>query len=759
MPRLFGTRSKRSDDTPRRRWLTPRSRRYLLLGALGALALGVAVVFALWFTVCLGNSCPSVDNLGTYDPDQAAKVYAADGRHITDLGLERRTVVPLDEMSPAVVAAFISTEDKRFYSHHGIDWIRVFGAAKDILVERRIAGGASTITMQLAGNLWPDAIDRRDRSLRRKIREAKVAREIEEKYSKEKILELYLNQINLGNRAYGVEAASQRYFGKSVREVNVAEAATLAAIPKAPVRYNPRRYPNNSVQRRNLVLGLMRDNNRLSAAEAERWKAYPLQLSSRSDFSGVAEYFVEYVRQILQARFGQDLYRLGYRVYTTLDLDMQLSAERALEAQLRAVEAMPQFRHATYQEYLEEKAQSGGTGDDERANTPYLQGLMVTLEAQTGAIRAMVGGRDFGDNKFNRVTQGERQPGSTFKPLVYSAALRLGYPLSQIVVDEPFALDVPGQDLWTPQNYDLTFSGPHTLRWHLYQSRNIPAIKLGIEIGEESVISEARRFGITSRIIPVPSISIGAATVTPLEMIAAYTAFSNLGDRAVPNPIERVEDRDGNIVWEPRARLEPVMSREQAWLMVDVLRDVVRRGTAAGAVGSKINFPAGGKTGTTNDYNDVWFVGFTPDLVTGVWMGFDRPTKIMNNAQGGRLAAPAWTGMMNEVYDRRPAPSAWARPSALTVAEVDNTTGYLAAPVCPKEVHYIESFIPGTEPTEYCPIHTQGIFNPFGIGAGTQQGDTTTPLSGQVTLPDTGPPPPSDPRPLRPAAPAPAIPR
>ncbi|HEX6088847.1 MAG TPA: PBP1A family penicillin-binding protein [Gemmatimonadales bacterium] len=759
MPRLFGSRSKRTEDAPRRRWLTPRSRRVLLLGLIGTLALGIAVVLALWFTVCMGNACPSVDNLGTYDPDQAAKVYAADGRHITDLGLERRTVVPLNEMSPAVVAAFISTEDKRFYSHHGIDWIRVFGAAKDIIVERRIAGGASTITMQLAGNLWPDAIDRRDRSPRRKVREAKVAREIEEKFSKEKILELYLNQINLGNRAYGVEAASQRYFGKSVRDLNVAEAATLAAIPKAPERYNPRRYPNNSVQRRNVVLNLMRDNGRLSAAEAEQWKAYPLQLSSRSDFSGVAEYFVEYVRQILQARFGQDLYRLGYRVYTTLDLDMQLSAERALETQLRAVEAMPQFRHDTYEEYLEEKAQNGGSGDDERANTPYLQGLMVTLEAQTGAIRAMVGGRDFGDNKFNRVTQGERQPGSTFKPMVYSAALRLGYPLSQIVVDDPFALDVPGQDLWTPQNYDLTFAGPHTLRWHLYQSRNIPAIKLGIEIGEESVISEARRFGITSRIIPVPSISIGAATVTPLEMIAAYTAFSNLGDRTVPNPIERVEDRDGNIVWEPRPRLEPVMSREHAWLMVDVLRDVVRRGTAAGSVGSKINFPAGGKTGTTNDYNDVWFVGFTPDLVTGVWMGFDRPTKIMNNAQGGRLAAPAWTAMMNEVYDRRPAPSAWARPSALTVAEVDNTTGYLAAPVCPKEVHYIESFIPGTEPTEYCPVHTQGIFNPFGIGAGAQQGDTTTPLSGQVPPPDTGTTPPPGTRPLQPVAPTPAAPR
>ena len=743
MPHQLATRIKRSFSAGGPLYLQGSTRRRLLVGLAALAAAGAAVTFAAWFTVCLGGSCPSVENLGTYDPDQAAKLYAADGRHITDLGLERRTVVPLGEMSPAVIAAFISTEDKRFYSHDGIDWIRVFGAAKDIVKERRIAGGASTITMQLAGNLWPDAIDRRDRSPRRKIREAKVATEIERQYSKDKILELYLNQINLGNRAYGVEAASQRYFGKSVRELNVAEAATLAAIPKAPERYNPRRHPNNSVQRRNLVLNLMRDNGRLNAAETERWKAYPLQLSSRSDYTGVAEYFVEYVRQLLQARFGGDLYKLGYRIYTTLDLDMQLAAERALEDQLKAIEngEYGTFRHQTYSEYMEEKSESGG-GGGERANTPYLQGLAVTIEAKTGAIRAMVGGRDFEDNKFNRVTQGERQPGSTFKPITYSAAVRAGYPLSHIVVDDTFSLAVPGQDIWVPQNYDLTFSGAHTLRYHLYQSRNIPAIKLAIEVGEHEVVNEARRFGITSRIIPVPAISIGAADVTALEMVAAYTTFANLGDRSVPNPIERVEDRDGNIIWEPGPRLEPVMGTDHAWLMVDVLRDVVRRGTAAGSVGSRIRFPAGGKTGTTNEYNDVWFIGFTPDLVTGMWMGFDTPTRIMANAQGGRLVAPAWTAMMNEVYERRPIPAPWSRPARLQAAEIDNTTGYLATAFCPTDVHYVESFIPGTEPTEYCPVHTSNIFTPFGVGSsGANDSTTTAPLSGQVPppAPDSSP--------------------
>ena len=288
----------------RRRWFTPRVRRALALGIGGLFVLGCAVVLAAWLTVCMGDACPSVEHLDDYDPVQAAKVYAADGRLISDLGLERRTVVPLSEMSPAVLAAFISTEDKRFYSHHGVDWIRVLGAIKDMIVEREIAGGASTITMQLAGNIFSDAINRRDISLSRKIREAKVAIRIERLYSKDKILELYLNQINLGNRAYGVEAASQRYFGKSVRELNVAEAATLAAIPKAPERYNPRRHPSNSIQRRNLVISLMEDNGRITEAEAERWKAYPLTLSTQSDFSGDAQYFVEHVRQILQARFA-----------------------------------------------------------------------------------------------------------------------------------------------------------------------------------------------------------------------------------------------------------------------------------------------------------------------------------------------------------------------------------------------------------------------------------------------------------------------
>jgi len=690
----------------RTRWPQPGVLRAVVVGVLGVLTLGIAIALAAWLTVCRNNACPSLDALGDYDPAQASKVYAADGRLITDLGLERRTVVPLNEISPAVIQAFLATEDKRFYEHHGIDWIRVFGAAKGAVLGGRVTG-ASTITMQRAGNLFPEDINRRDRSLGRKLREMRVALDIEKRYSKDKILELYLNQIDLGNRAYGVEVASQRYFGKSSRELNIAEAATLAAIPKAPTTYNPRRSPARSVQRRNLVIGLMRDEGLIGDQETERWRAFPLLLSSRSDFSGTAEYFVEYVRQQMQARFGEDLYRKGLRIYTTLDLDMQQSAERSLEGQLSAIEAggprYGKFPHRTYAQYLERREEL----TDAPAVSPYLQGLVLTLESKTGYIRAWVGGRDFDDSKFNRVNQSRRQPGSIFKPFVYTAALEAGHPLSEIIVDDSLSMDFPGQPTWTPQNYDMKFEGRMTLRRALYQSRNIPAIKLGMDVGLENVIDEARRFGVTTDVAPVPSISIGAADVVPLEIISAYTAFANDGQRADPQAILRVEDRDGNILWQPTVRRTQVLEPSVAWLITDVLRDVVRRGTAAGTVGAQINFTAAGKTGTTNDGFDVWFVGFTPELVTGVWIGFDQPKKIMNNAQGGRLAAPAWTTMMKEVYDRRSTSFQWSRPEDLQVAEIDSTTGFLATPFCPRPLRYVESFAPGTVPTTYCPVHSQ----------------------------------------------------
>ena len=713
--------------TPRRArwWHYPRQRRKALLGVLAASLFGLALSIGAWSRVCAGGACPSIAGLSNYDPQQASKLYAADGRLITDYGSQRRTVVPLQQMSPAVVAAFLAVEDQRFYRHNGIDWIRVGGSIKSTLLGNK--QGFSTITMQLAGNLWPEQIDRSQREgfagMTRKLREARMALEIERNYSKDKILELYLNQINLGNGAYGVEAAAQRYFGKSARNVNVAEAATLAALAKAPGRYNPRRSPRLAVQRRNLIIGLMERWGKIGPQSAEAWKAYPLALSSRSDYSGVAEYFVEYVRQILQARFGTDLYRAGFRIYTTLDLDIQQAAERALETQLTAIEegtAGGRYRHLTYRKYLEQRSETAAETDN-GPFTPYLQGLMVTLEVKTGYIRAMVGGRDFEDSKFNRATQALRQAGSAFKPFVYAAAVRAGIPWSQIFEDAPVSVEIPDQPTWEPKNYDSKFDGPMTMRKALYESRNTVAVKVGLRLGEDAVIAEATNLGITTRIPRVPSIFIGSADVVPLELISAYSGFANLGVVTTPLAILRVEDRQGNIVWQPEIQERRVMEPAQAWLVLDGLRDVVRRGTAAGSVVTRGGFthPAGGKTGTTNDGMDVWVIGFTSELVTGVWMGFDKKTVIMGDAQGGRLAAPAWAAMMRETYERRGPPPPWLMPDGILSYDIDQSTGYLSTPFCPLDQVYREFFLPGTEPTERCPLHSpfRGMGRDGGAGS------------------------------------------
>ncbi|MEO8580910.1 MAG: transglycosylase domain-containing protein, partial [Gemmatimonadales bacterium] len=453
-------------------------------------AFGVGTVYGVWALICRGNQCPSIEILAEYTPHQTSKLYAVDGRFIAELGLERRTLVKIDEIPKIVQDAFVNTEDKRFYQHAGIDWHRAAG----VILKSPIRGysqGFSTITMQLARNVFPEKISR-EKSIIRKVKEAKVARAIEAKYDKKRILELYLNQIDLGHGAYGVETASQRYFGKSVRDLNLAEAATLAALPKAPSRYNPVRFPERAIQRRNTVIELLRQNGRISDADASRAKAYPLQLADKTISGETAPYFVEWVRQQLDAQFGKQLYEQGLKVYTSLDLDMQSAAERALERQVRSIEAgrYGSYPHESYEHYLAHRE-----GDEGGGSSPYLQSAFLALDPRNGAVRAMIGGRDFDDSKFNRSVQALRQPGSTFKPIVYSAAVQNGRPPSYMVNDSPLVLQVPGQPEWAPQNYDLKFLGEIPLRQSLYLSRNVSTVRLGMELGEQTVINEARNFG------------------------------------------------------------------------------------------------------------------------------------------------------------------------------------------------------------------------------------------------------------------------
>ncbi len=710
---------------------------WLAVLALFGGALGAGVLGAAWMVICKDGRCPSIASLEAYVPKQTSKVYAADGRFITELGLERRTLIQLDQIPKHVQDAVVTTEDRRFYRHSGIDYYRILGSALRNIKAGRYEQGFSTITMQLARNVFSDRISR-EKTLLRKLKEGRVARAIEQRYSKEKILELYLNQVYLGNGAYGIETASQRYFGKSVREVTVAEAAMLAGLLKGPERYNPRRFADRAILRRNTVLEVMRRGGVINDADASLAKAFPLQLAQRTESGDVAPYFVEWVRGQLQEHFGDRLYDEGLRVYTSLDIDMQGAAERALENQLTAIEAGRHgpYNHLTYEAYTARTAAGGQTG---AANSPYLQGAFVAVDPRNGAVRAMVGGRDFGDSKFNRAVQAMRQPGSTFKPIMYATAVHAGFSPSQVVDDSPISLEQLSGEMWTPQNYDLKFEGMMPLRKALYQSRNLAAIRTGMAVGADAVIDMARRFGITTPIPPYPSIFIGSADVYPFEMVGAYSVFANLGLRTTPHAIVKVENADGKVIWQPQVKREPVLSPEESWLMVSMMKDVIVRGSAARVWGSGFRVPAGGKTGTTNDGADVWFIGYTADLVAGVWMGFDRPTKIKANAQGGELASPAWTAFMTEVYRRKPKPPDWPRPDGLVVREIDVLTGQLATSACTANV-VTEFFVEGTEPTHTC---TDYVPNPMLMRADSALGGAGSRDSLRPVLPvkPTVPPP------------------
>lgn len=697
----------------------PRLVRWGTVAALFLVSFTAGFAYASWALVCRAGQCPAVAELDNYQPRQTSKLYAADGRFIAELGLERRTLIQLSEMPPMLRDAFLVVEDKRFYDHAGVDWFRFPGALWSVIKTRSFSQGFSTITMQLAGNIFPERINRRENSgfaaLVRKLKEIKVARAIEDKYPKDRILELYMNQIYLGNGAHGVETAAQRYFGKSARELHLAEAAMLAGLPKGPERYNPRRYPDRSIQRRNTVIEIMRREKRIADADASLAKAYPLRLATRVASGEVAPYFVEWIRQLLDQQFGQQLYEQGLKVYTTLDLDLQSAAERALERQLQDIEAgkFGDYRHESFEEYM---AKAEGGGERNAANSPYLQGAFVAMDPRSGAVRAMIGGRDFDDSKFNRAVQATRQPGSTFKPIVYAAALQNGRPPTYILDDSPLTVVMAVGDTWSPQNYDGQFEGQMPLRRALYESRNVPTVRLGMELGEQTVIDMARKLGLTTPIPAYPSIHLGAASVLPIEMVGAYSAFATLGMQARPMGIARVENAQGEVLWAPESVRVPALSPEEAWIMVDMMKDVVRRGTAAASVGSQFKIPAGGKTGTTNDYTDVWYVGYTSDLVAGVWMGFDKPDRIMPNAQGGRLAAPAWTAFMNEVYRRKPAPPDWPRPAGIVAQTIDLLTNTIWVPGCPG-IEATEFFIAGTEPSIPCNL-MPGIYPDTGSYSG-----------------------------------------
>jgi 1A family penicillin-binding protein len=640
---------------------------------------------------------------------QSSLVFGRDASFIGETGREWRTNVPLRSLPKHVPAAFIAVEDQRFYQHDGVDVIGVAAAVKGkILGGNR--GGASTITQQLVGNMHPELIDRRDLSLGRKLREQQAAREMERRYSKEQILEAYLNTINFGRGWYGVETAARHYFGKGAARLTLAEAALLAALPKSPVYYDPSVYPDRAKQRRDLILGLMAQQGLIGLPTANLAKREPIEVAPNSGLSAPSHYFVDAVRQEA-AKVGINIFTGGYRVYTTLDPALQRAVTSALADGISRLEALPGYQHGRFGAAPAATATGTAPGTAPVTPTPatapttdYLQGAAVMLDPTTGDVRALVGGRSYAASPFNRATQAVRQAGSSFKPFVYAKALETGIPSSAIIPDTAISiLQEHDTTTYQPRNVDTLYLGPMTMREALVKSRNTVSVQVGLLVGMDSVAALAARVGLDNPIAPFPSSALGASGVNPLDFVAAYTAFANLGQVVEPRLISRIEDANGRVVYTaPPPAPRQVMDPRVAFIVRDVLREAAERGTGAGArrqVPAVV--PIAGKTGTSNDNVDVWFVGMTPDLVGGIWLGFDKPKTIMKGAGGGSLAAPIWGQMIARYYVGR-TPGEWtAAPTGLTFGYFDRATGELATRETPRDRRYLEYFIPGTEPEPF----------------------------------------------------------
>jgi 1A family penicillin-binding protein len=623
-------------------------------------------------------------------PPQATLVLGRDGTLIGEIGRERRVNVPLRTLPKYVGQAFIAVEDKRFYQHDGVDLVGVAGALKDAVTKGELRG-ASTITQLLVGNMHPDVIDRRDRSAARKLREQQAAREMERRYNKEQILEAFLNQIDFGRGAFGIEMAARQYFGKPAAELTIAEAASLAAMPKSPVQYDPSRYPDRNRDRRNTVLALMVEQGYLTSAQVAAARRDPVRTIDR--FATMAPWVTDVVR-VQAERAGVPVMNGGYRIQTTIDPALQRTAQQALSSGIDEIEARPGFRG----QRCAKTATPATTARAPRVEA-CLEGAVVVLDPATGEVRALVGGRDYSRSSFNRAIDGNRQPGSSFKAFVYAQAIAQGLTANALVADTALRVRLDNGQVYSPDNADNDFLGALTVREALTKSRNPVAVQLALEVGMDSVIALARRAGMRAPIAPYPSSALGASVVQPLDFVAAYAAFDNGGVSVDPRFILRVTDQGGRTVLSPQgAPMRPAMDPRVAFITRDILRDVVERGTATALrrhVPARI--PVAGKTGTTNDNTDVWFVGMTPELVTGVWLGFDKPSMIAPGAAGGTLAAPIAGRVIASAYESR-ASSDWTPPPGVVSMELDRTTGRPSDASTPADRRYMEWFLLGTEP-------------------------------------------------------------
>jgi len=657
------------------------------------------------FAISLRTGLPNIEALRKIgEMDQATAVYDSTDTIAFTIYKEQRIDVPLAQVSPNLVKALIAIEDQRFYEHDGFDMIRIGSAALSNLRSGRAAQGGSTITQQLARQsfLTPD------KTYRRKLQELILAARIERMYSKAQILELYLNKVYFGDGLYGIEAASRGYFGKHASELSVPEAALLAGLVKSPSSYAPTVSMERAVARRNLVLQVMRDTGALDQAawQAARAEKPKLRDNLRSE-EPHGQYFKEQVRRELVDRFGwETVYQGGLRVYSTIDMKMQQQAEIAVANGLKSLD-----------ERRKAIAARRKTPDDPDAGP--LQAALVAMDPATGHIRAMIGGRDFDESHFNRATQARRQPGSAFKPFVYAAALEAGFTPATMIEN----LNAPIATLdgdWTPEDEHST-ADSMSLRTGLRTSSNRAAVQLLQQVGIPRTVKYAKTLGVGD-VPSVPSLALGSGEVTLQAMTAAYGAFANHGEVPKPMLIRRVEDRDGNLLYTGTESTTRAISDVTAYLMSSMMADVINAGTAARARSLGFTLPAAGKTGTTNDYHDAWFVGFTPSLLTGVWVGFDQPRTIIPNGFAADVAVPVWANFM-KAATKANKPAWFTAPDGVVTAEVCRLSGKLASEGCNnvevidddghsqhRSMIYTEYFASGTQPKSYCDLHpTHGI--------------------------------------------------
>jgi penicillin-binding protein 1A len=647
-------------------------------------------VFDAWLDTCGFEGCPTRSGVRAFRPGEGGRIVDRNDKFLGRIALVRRVNVPLDAIPLHVRQAFLATEDRRFYQHNGLDWRGLARATVTNVRHMGVREGFSTITMQVARNSFL-VNQRYGRTLRRKLIELRLTRLIEGELTKDQILELYLNLIYLGNGMNGVEAASRDLFGKSVDKLTVGEGAMLAALPKGPSAYTPRDHPERAVRRRNLVLSLMAQNGYITSAEAQAAASQPLRIAEdewRPD-TGSEPLALDAVRALIDSIRPDALKEGDVTVYTTLDLAAQRAADRAVLQQTTVVTRETQY---------------AGNHVKEAA-----QGALIALDPRTGDIRALVGGRR-SKRGFNRALNARRQPGSAFKPFVYAAAMRSGMTPATLVDDQPVEVE-QGRTVWRPSNYDEQYIGTITLSKALAISSNAAAVRVSQTVGIPNVILAARRNGISSPLSTYPAMALGAVEVTPLELVAAYAPFDNGGLRVHPRLVRRIEAADGTLLWSAEiAPADTAMDARDAYQITSMLRGVVDGGTGKIIRDMGVRGPVAGKTGTTNNATDVWFIGYTPTLVAGVWFGYDTPRSIAPHASGGHLAAPAWADFYMNGW-REPASSSdgWVPPPGMVMRVIDAENGLLAGEWCPDRKR--EYFKAGTEPTEVCAAHSEPMID------------------------------------------------